>query len=122
VVRAPASSASAAAEFGLELHDRVAAPAGQAPHRADQHSLEALGEIGAAEELDRVLVLVRPLADVHLPEVGGELGLLIEAAGHILVRRHHLAPGLEAPAAVPSIAVPALLRFSLRACSSNRMR
>ena len=86
----------AAAEVGLELHDRVAALAGEAPHRADQHPLEALGEVGAAEELDRVPVLVRPLAEVHLPEVGGELGLLVAAAGHVLVRRHHLAPGLEA--------------------------
>ena len=86
----------AAAEVGLELHDRVAALAGEAPHRAHQHPLEALGEIGAAEELDGVLVLVRPLAEVHLPEVGGELGLLVAAAGDVLVRRHHLAPGLEA--------------------------
>ena len=73
----------AAAEVGLELHDRVAALAGEAPHRADQHPLQALGEIGAAEELDGVLVLVRPLAEVHLPEVGGELGLLVAAAGDV---------------------------------------
>ena len=86
----------AAAEVGLELHDRVAALAGEAPDRADQHPLEALGEIGAAEELDGVPVLVGPLAEVHLPEVGGELGLLVAAAGDVLVRRHHLAPGLEA--------------------------
>ena len=33
---------------------------------------------------------------MDLPEVGGELGLLVTAAGDILVRRHHLAPGLEA--------------------------
>ena len=85
----------AAAEVGLELHHRVAALAGEALHRADQQPLQALGQIGAAEELDRVLVLVRPLAEVHLPEVGGELGLLVAAAGHVLVRRHHLAPGLE---------------------------
>ena len=85
----------AAAEVGLELHHRVAALAGEALHRADQHPLQALGEIGAAEELDRVPVLVRALAQMHLPEVGGELGLLVAAAGHILVRRHHLAPGLE---------------------------
>ena len=85
----------AAAEVGLELHHRVAALAGEALHRADQQPLQALGEIGAAEELDRVAVLVRALAQMHLPEVGGELGLLVAAAGHVLVRRHHLAPGLE---------------------------
>ncbi len=32
---------------------------------------------------------------MHLPEIGGELGLLVAAAGHVLVRRDHLAPGLE---------------------------
>ena len=86
----------AAAEVGLELHHRVAALAGEALHRADQQPLQALGEIGAAEELHRVPVLVRPFAEMHLPQVGRELGLLVAAAGHVLVRGHHLAPGLEA--------------------------
>ena len=44
----------AAAEVGLQLDHRVAALAGEAPHRADQQPLQALGEVGAAEELDRV--------------------------------------------------------------------
>ena len=112
----------AAAEIGLELHDRVAALAGEAPHGAYQHPLQALGEIGAAEELDRVPVFVSPFAEVHLPEIGGELGLLVAAAGHVLVRRHNLAPGLEVAAPALSMAVPALLRFSLRTCSSKRSR
>ena len=86
----------AAAEVGLQLHDRVAALAGQPPHGADQHLLQALGEVGAAEELHRVAVFVRAFAQMHLPQIGGELGLLVAAAGHVLVRRHHLAPGLEA--------------------------
>ena len=59
-------------------------------------ALQALGEVGAAEELDRVAVLVGAFAQVDLPQVGGELGLLVATAGHVLVRRHHLAPGLEA--------------------------
>ena len=33
---------------------------------------------------------------MHLPEVGGELGLLVAAAGHVAMGRHHLAPRLEA--------------------------
>ena len=86
----------AAAEVGLELHHRIAAPAGETAHRAHQHRLQALGEVGAAEELDRVAVLVGPFAQVHLPEVGGELGLLVAAAGHVAMGRHHLAPRLEA--------------------------
>ena len=65
--------------------------------RAGEHPLEALGQIGAPEELDRVAVLVGPLAEVRLPEVGRELGLLVAAAGHVLVRRHHLAPRLQSP-------------------------
>ena len=85
----------AAAEVGLELHDRVAALPGEALHRADEQALEALGEVGAAEELDWVAVLVRALAEVHLPEIGGELRLLVAAARHVRVRRHDLAPGLE---------------------------
>ena len=41
----------AAAEIGLELHDRIAALAGDALDAADQQALQALGQKGAAEEL-----------------------------------------------------------------------
>ncbi len=30
-----------------------------------------------------------------MPEIRGELGLLVAPAGHILVRSHHLAPGFQ---------------------------
>ena len=93
--RAPASSASCRRRNWSGAARPGRRPAGEAPHRAHQHPLQALGEIGAAEELDRVLVFVGPFAEVHLPEIGGELGLLVAAAGHVLVRRHHFAPGLE---------------------------
>jgi hypothetical protein len=33
---------------------------------------------------------------MHLPQVGGKLGLLVAAAGHVFVRHHHFAPRLEA--------------------------
>ncbi len=85
----------AATEVGLELHHRIGALAGEALHRAHEQARQALGEIGAAEELDRVPVLVGPLAEMHLPEVRRELGLLVPAARHVPVRRHHLAPRLE---------------------------
>ena len=85
----------AAAEVGLELHHRVAALARDALHAADEQALEALGEVGAAEELRGLAVLVRAFAQVHLPEVGRELGLLVAAARHVRVRRDDLAPGLE---------------------------
>ena len=85
----------AAAEVGLELHHRVAALARDALHAAHEQALQALGEVGAAEELLRLLVLVRAFAQMHLPEVGGELRLLVAPARHVGVRRDDLAPGLE---------------------------
>src|SRR3990172_1486292 len=84
-----------ATEVGLELHHRVAALSREPLHRTDEELLQALGEIGTAEELGRLLVLVGTFAKVHLPEVCSELGLLVPAAGYILVRVHHLAPWLE---------------------------
>ena len=85
----------AAAEVGLELHDRVTPLPRKALDRASQQALQTVGEIGTTEKLDRVLILVRPLTQVHLPQVGGELGLLVAATGHVPVRRHDLAPGLQ---------------------------
>jgi len=85
----------AAAEVGLELHHRVAALAREALHAAHEQALQTLGEIGAAEELLRLLGLVRALAQVDLPEVRRELGLLVAPTRHVGVRRHDLAPGLE---------------------------
>jgi hypothetical protein len=85
----------------------IAALARERAHRADQHRLQALGEVRAAEELDGVLVLVGPLAEMHLPEVGGELGLLVATAGHVLVRLTTSRHGLRLPCAALSMAVPA---------------
>ena len=85
----------AAAEIGLELHDRITARAVEALNRSDQEPPQALREISAAEKFDRILVFVGSLAEVNLPEVCGEFGLLIPAAGHILVRRDHFPPRLE---------------------------
>jgi hypothetical protein len=60
---------------------------------------------------------------VHLPEVGGKLGLLVATAGDYLVRRHHLAPGLQATRHRPLDRVAgSLALFSQHACSSNRIR
>ncbi len=87
----------AAAEVGLQLHHRIAALAGESLDRTHQQSLQALGKIGAAEELDRIAVLVTPFTEMHLPQIGGELGLLVAPAGHIGMRSHDLAPGLEHP-------------------------
>ena len=85
----------AAAEVGLQLDDGIAALAGQAAHGPGQHASQALGQVGAAEELGRVPVFIRAFAQMHLPEVGGELGLLVAAACHVRVGRHDLPPGLQ---------------------------
>ena len=85
----------AAAKVGLELHHRVAALSAEPAHPVHQHLLEALGQVGALEESHRVAVLVRALALVHLPQVGGELGLLKAPAGHVGMGGDDLAPGLE---------------------------
>src|SRR6266849_2226627 len=85
----------AATEVGLELHHWVATLASEALHRTHEQALQALGEVGAAEELDRVFILIRSLAQVYLPQVGGKLGLLVAATGHVPVRRDYLAPGFQ---------------------------
>ena len=86
----------ATAEVGLQLHHRVATAHSQTTHRADQHVLQAFRQIGPAEELHWIAVFGRALAQMHLPQIGGELGLLIAAAGHVIVRHHHFAPGFQA--------------------------
>jgi hypothetical protein len=112
----------AAAEVGLELDDRVAAGAGQAGEGADEELAEALGEEGAAEELGGVAVLVGALVLVDLPQVGGELGLLVAAGGDVGVGRDDLAPGGRPPWGLPSVGWKEALRISERRCSSNWSR
>jgi len=80
---------------GLKLHDRIATGTRQALHGAGQQPPQAVGEEGAAEELHRVAVLLRPLVPVDLPQIGGELGLLVLATGDVLMRGHHLPPRLQ---------------------------
>ena len=86
----------AAPEVGLQLNDGIAAPTREAVDCSDQQALQAFREVGPPKELDRVPVLVRPFADVHLPEIGGEFGLLIAPARDVLVGRDDLPPWLEA--------------------------
>ena len=113
----------AAAEIGLQLDDRVASLAGQSQHGLRQQPAQALGQEGPAEELGRVLVLVRSLSLINLPEVGGELGLLVAAGGHVRVRGDDFPPRLQGRRAVcPRSAGTDFLRISWRRCSSNMVR
>src|ERR1700687_4289909 len=85
----------AAAKVVLQRYDRIAALAGEAPNGTGKKPLQAFGQGRAAEELDRLPVLVRALTQMHLPQAGGKLSPLVTAGGHVLVRLHHLAPGYE---------------------------
>ena len=68
-------------------------------------------------------VLVGALAEMDLPQVGRELGLLISAAGDVRVRSVTTSrQGLSFPSTAASISEPPALRFSLRTCSSKRRR
>ena len=62
----------AAAEVGLELHNRIAARTGDTLDPVHEQSLQALGQEGAPEELHRLPVLVAPFAQMDLPQVGAE--------------------------------------------------
>src|SRR5690606_29922684 len=85
----------AAAEIGLELHNRIAPRTGEPPHGADQHLLKAFGEVCPAEEFNRIAVFVSSLPQVDLPQVRRKLGLLILSAGHVFVWRDYFAPRLQ---------------------------
>ncbi len=83
------------AEVGLKLHHRISALARDALDTAHEQALQTFGQERAAEELLRLPVLVRTLPQVDLPEIGGELRLLVAAARDIGVWRDHFAPRLE---------------------------
>ena len=86
----------AAPEVGLQLNDGIAASASETVDCPNKQALQTLGEVGPPKELDRIPVLVRPFAQVHLPEVGRELGLLVPPARNVLVGCDDLSPRLEA--------------------------
>ena len=87
----------AAAEVGLELHHRVTRPVGHAPRGPGQQPPQALRHERPPEELGGVAVLGRAAAEVDLPQVGRELGLLVPPARHVAVGLHQFAPGPERP-------------------------
>ena len=86
----------AAAEIRLELNDGVASSACEAADGPNQQTLQAFRQIRSPEELDGVSILVGPFTQVHLPEIGGELGLLVPPARDVRVRGDDFPPGLQA--------------------------
>src|SRR5262249_36728966 len=85
----------AATKVSLELYHRVAAVARDAAYCPNEQAFEAICQERAPEKLNRILVFVRPLTQMHLPEIGGKLSLLIPSAGNVLMRRDNFPPGLE---------------------------
>ena len=85
----------AATEIGLKLNHGVAARSRDAFNTTYKQPFEAVRQIGTAEELRRLAILVSPFADVYLPEIRREFRLLILPAGDIHVRRDDFSPRLE---------------------------
>ena len=85
----------AATEVGLQLDDRVSPLARQSQHCLRQESAKPLSQEGSAEELGRILVLVRSFALINLPEIGGELGLLVAARCNVRVWSDDFPPRLQ---------------------------
>src|SRR5690606_6615755 len=67
----------------------------QALDGTGQEPLEALRQEGAPEKLNGVSILGGALVQIHLPEIRGELGLLVAAARDVLMWAHHLPPRPE---------------------------
>ena len=86
----------AATEVGLQLDHRFTALAVEPFEGEAQQGPHAGGNEGTAVELGGVGVLLAADATTHLVEVGGELGLLVLARGHIGVGHDHIAPGQQA--------------------------
>src|SRR5947209_13674731 len=85
----------AATEVGLKLHHRIAGLSGHALYSPNQQTVQAFGEIGAAEKFRWLFVFIAAFAYMDLPQVGGKLSLLVASAGHVPVRIHYLAPRLQ---------------------------
>ena len=86
----------AAAEVRLELNDGIAAFAREAADGSNQQPLQAFRQIRAPEELDGVSILVCAFTQMHLPEIGGELGLLVASARDVPVGGDDFPPRLQA--------------------------
>ena len=86
----------ATAEVRLELNNGIASFACEAAEGPNQQSLQAFRQVRPPEELNGVSILVCPFTQVHLPEIGGELGLLVSPACDIPVGSDDFPPGLQA--------------------------
>ena len=86
----------AAAEIGLQFDDRIPPCPQVGASPPIRSPLQAFGEEGAAEELGRIAYSSEP-SPCNLPEVGGELGLLVATGGHVRMWSDDFPPGLQPP-------------------------
>ncbi len=84
-----------ATERRLKLHDRIAALAAKALQDRLDEQAHPLGDNGALEECDRILVLRRRLSKNDLCKIGGEGCLLERALEDVFVRNDDLTPGQQ---------------------------
>ena len=87
----------ATTEVSLQVHHRagVGVPA-EASQSAGEQVPQPLGQVGAAEKLDRVAVFAARLPLAHVVEVGGEFRRGKVAARHIVMRVNDFAPRFQA--------------------------
>ena len=86
----------AAAEVRLEMNDGIASFACKTVDGPNQQTLQAFRQIRSPEELDGFSILVCPFTQVHLPKIGGKLGLLVSPTCNVLVGGDDFPPGLQA--------------------------
>ena len=85
----------AAAEYGFGLDDGLAAVAAEALEGVDEQGGDAVGDVGASEEVEGVGVVVVGASAVDGGEAGGELGQGRAAADDVFARLYDFAPSLE---------------------------
>ena len=85
-----------AAEVGLQIHHRagVSVPA-EASQSAGEQVPQPLGQVGAAEKLDRVAVFAARLPLTHVVEVSGEFGRGKITTRHIVMRVNDFPPRFQ---------------------------
>ena len=79
----------ATAEVSLELNDGIASSAREAADGPNQQTLQAFRQIRTPEELDGFSILVCAFTQMHLPEIGSELGLLVSPASLNFLNRSY---------------------------------
>src|ERR1700722_1171527 len=112
----------APAKICLKLDYGIAASSAKAPKSADQQLLQSMSHESALKKVDRLAVLVRGFASVHLCEVSCELRLLESAGCNIRMRCNNFSPWLQTWRRLTLGGIVASFRVSVRVCSAKLSR